>query len=74
MKGFTEEDANWISGGATSFVHVPHMLRMSRRTTPLRGSLLDGLTPKLPGETSVRVQSIAFRSLGPTSPIAPSPG
>ena len=51
VKGFTEEDANWISGGATSFVHVPYMLRMSQRTTPLRGSLLEGLTPKLPGET-----------------------
>ena len=51
VKGFTEEDANWISGGATSFVHVPYMLRMSRRTTPLRGSLLDGLTPKMPEET-----------------------
>ena len=51
VKGFTEEDANWISGGATSFVHVPYMLRMSQRTTPLRGSLLEGLTPKLPGES-----------------------
>ena len=30
-KGFTEEDANWISGGATSFVHVPYMLRLSPR-------------------------------------------
>ena len=30
-KGFTEEDANWISGGATSFVHVPYMLRISPR-------------------------------------------
>ena len=27
VKGFTEEDANWISGGATSFVHVPYLLR-----------------------------------------------
>jgi len=47
VKGFTEEDANWISGGATSFVHVPYMLRMSVRQTPLRGSLIAGLTPKL---------------------------
>ena len=51
VKGFTEEDANWISGGATSFVHVPYMLRMSRRTTPLRGNLLEGLTPKLSGDS-----------------------
>ena len=31
VKGFTEEDANWISGGATSFVHVPYMLKLERR-------------------------------------------
>ena len=42
-KGFSDADANWISGGATSFVHVPYMLRLSRRTVPLRGSLLAGL-------------------------------
>ena len=47
MKGFTEEDANWISGGATSFVHVPYMLRLSRRQIPLQGNLIAGLTPKL---------------------------
>ena len=47
VKGFTEEDANWISGGATSFVHVPYMLRMSSRMSPLRGDLVAGLTPKL---------------------------
>lgn len=47
VKGFTEEDANWISGGATSFVHVPYMLRLSLRQVPLRGSLIAGLTPKL---------------------------
>ena len=32
---FTEEDANWISGGATSFVHVPYLLRLSTRQQPL---------------------------------------
>ena len=47
VKGFTEEDANWISGGATSFVHVPYMLRLSARMSPLRGDLVAGLTPKL---------------------------
>ena len=47
VKGFTEEDANWISGGATSFVHVPYMLRLSRRQVPLQGNLIAGLTPKL---------------------------
>ena len=46
-KGFTEEDANWISGGATSFVHVPYMLRISPRQRWLRGDLVAGLTPKL---------------------------
>ncbi len=46
-KGFTEEDANWISGGATSFVHVPYMLRLSPRKRWLRGDLVAGLTPKL---------------------------
>ena len=46
-KGFTEEDANWISGGATSFVHVPYMLRLSPRQRWLRGDLVAGLTPKL---------------------------
>ena len=46
-KGFTEEDANWISGGATSFVHVPYMLRLSPRRRWLRGDLVAGLTPKL---------------------------
>ena len=47
VKGFTEEDANWISGGATSFVHVPYMLRLSQRQIPLQGNLIAGLTPKL---------------------------
>ncbi|MCS5705160.1 hypothetical protein NZK27_03040 [Synechococcus sp. FGCU-3] len=42
-KGFSDADANWISGGATSFVHVPYMLRLSRRAVPLQGSLLAGL-------------------------------
>ena len=44
-KGFTEEDANWISGGATSFVHVPYMLKLERRSYDLQGSLLANLNP-----------------------------
>ena len=50
VKGFTEEDANWISGGATSFVHVPYMLRLSPRQTPLRGDLIANFTPRLTGD------------------------
>ena len=50
VKGFTEEDANWISGGATSFVHVPYMLRLSIRQRPLRGDLIAGLTPRFGGD------------------------
>ena len=46
VKGFSQEDANWISGGATSFVHVPYMLRLSPRDTPLQGSLLAGLSAR----------------------------
>ena len=46
-KGFTEEDANWISGGATSFVHVPYLLRLSPRQQPLQGSLMADLMPRL---------------------------
>ena len=49
LKGFNQEDANWISGGATSFVHVPYMLRLSRRSIPLQGNLLASLTPRLGG-------------------------
>jgi hypothetical protein len=45
VKGFSEQDANWISGGATSFVHVPFMLRLSERRLPLQGNLLASLTP-----------------------------
>ncbi|MEC8442079.1 MAG: hypothetical protein VXZ59_07160 [Cyanobacteriota bacterium] len=52
VKGFTEEDANWISGGATSFVHVPYLLRLSPRNTPLSGDLIADLTPKLMGKES----------------------
>jgi len=48
VKGFSSDDANWISGGATSFVHVPYMLRLSRRSLPLSGVLLASLTPHLP--------------------------
>ena len=47
VKGFSQDDANWISGGATSFVHVPYMLRLSQRTVPLQGNLLASLTPRL---------------------------
>jgi pyruvate/2-oxoglutarate dehydrogenase complex dihydrolipoamide acyltransferase (E2) component len=47
-KGFSEEDANWISGGATSFVHVPYMLRLSQRNLPLQGSLLGVVSRHLP--------------------------
>ena len=46
VKGFSDADANWISGGATSFVHVPYMLRLSERAQPLRGDLLASLTPR----------------------------
>ena len=52
VKGFTEEDANWISGGATSFVHVPYMLRLSTRQTPLRGDLIADFSPRLTGDES----------------------
>ena len=48
VKGFSSEDANWISGGATSFVHVPYMLRLSQRSLPLPGVLLASITPRLP--------------------------
>jgi hypothetical protein len=48
VKGFSSEDANWISGGATSFVHVPYLLRLSHRRLPLSGNLLASLTPQLP--------------------------
>lgn len=43
VKAFTAEDANWISGGATSFVHVPYMVRLSRRVVPLSTSPLEAL-------------------------------
>jgi len=47
VKGFNQDDANWISGGATSFVHVPYMLRLSERAQPLQGNLLSSLTPRV---------------------------
>ena len=47
VKGFTEEDANWISGGATSFVHVPYLLRLSERRHPLQGGLISNLSQQL---------------------------
>jgi hypothetical protein len=45
VKGFSDEDANWISGGATSFVHVPYMLKLERRPSYLQGNLLANLSP-----------------------------
>jgi hypothetical protein len=45
VKGFSEDDANWISGGATSFVHVPYMLKLEPRPFHLQGSLLANLNP-----------------------------
>ena len=45
VKGFNEEDANWISGGATSFVHVPYMLKLEQRPFYLQGNLLANLSP-----------------------------
>ena len=50
LKGFSATDANWISGGATSFVHVPYLLRLSRRSIPLQGSLLAGLAGRTAAE------------------------
>jgi len=47
VKGFTEEDANWISGGATSFVHVPYLLRLSERRFHLQGGLAGNLSERL---------------------------
>lgn len=64
VKGFTEEDANWISGGATSFVHVPYMLRLSPRQRPLRGDLIADLTPKLPGKASCEGPVDCLMALG----------
>lgn len=34
VKGFSKEDANWISGGSVSYVHVPYMIRIGRRRQP----------------------------------------
>jgi len=45
VKGFSQADSNWISGGATSFAHVPFLLRLSQRPAPLQGSLLASLVP-----------------------------
>lgn len=47
VKGFTEEDANWISGGATSFVHVPYLLRLSERRYALEGNLMANLSSRV---------------------------
>ena len=46
VKGFTEDDANWISGGATSFVHVPYLLRISKRAMPLQGNLMEAIASR----------------------------
>jgi len=46
LKGFSSEDASWISAGATSFVHVPYRLRISHRRLPLSGSLVGGLVDR----------------------------
>ncbi|PTT87003.1 hypothetical protein DBR45_60910, partial [Pseudomonas sp. HMWF031] len=52
VKGFTEEDANWISGGATSFVHVPYLLRLSERRNQLQGGLVANLSERLQSQAS----------------------
>ena len=52
VKGFTEEDANWISGGATSFVHVPYLLRLSERRNQLQGGLVANLSERLQTQAS----------------------
>ena len=57
VKGFTEEDANWISGGATSFVHVPYLLRLSERRVRLDGGLIADLTRRI--ETSQRCEGVS---------------
>ena len=49
VKGFTEDDANWISGGVTSFVHVPYLLRLSERRFQLQGTLAASLSPRIDG-------------------------
>ncbi len=51
VKGFSEADANWISGGATSFVHVPYMLRLSRRAVPLQGDLPASVSSRSTGRS-----------------------
>ena len=57
VKGFTEEDANWISGGATSFVHVPYLLRLSERRVPLEGGMIADLTRRI--ESSQRCDGVS---------------
>ena len=46
VKDFTQDDANWISGGATSFVHVPYLLRLSQRAVPLQGNLMEAIASR----------------------------
>ena len=51
-KGFSEEDANWISGGSVSYVHVPYMIRISRRRQPARLEPNPSLAlPQVPQDT-----------------------
>ena len=57
VKGFTEEDANWISGGATSFVHVPYLLRLSERRVSLEGGMIADLTRRI--ESSKRCDGVS---------------
>ena len=64
VKGFTEEDANWISGGATSFVHVPYLLRLSRRSRPLRGDLIAGVAQKIQEQSSCDGPIACSQALG----------
>lgn len=63
VKGFSEADANWISGGATSFVHVPYMLRLNHRSRPLRGPLLAELQLR-PGANGCQSPWQCGRTLG----------
>ena len=64
VKGFSREDANGISGGATSFVHRPYMLRLSRRALPLSGTcwrVLPPIWPRAPAATRSSVRPIWLR-------------
>jgi hypothetical protein len=61
VKGFSREHANGISGGATSFVHVPYLLRLSRRALPLSSTcwrVLPPICPRAPAATRSSVGPI----------------